>query len=101
MTAYQTCPCCPRVEKPDRWDATSDAGGFEGSDGGIQMQGSCRAILGFGEFNCPAIRMHLRPGAGILLAEAHPGVDARRKLSQMLKEPLSNHLFAIGRIPHD
>ena len=65
--------------------------GFEDSNNiRIQMHRSRRAIFSFREFNRATVKMHLRPGAGILLAEAHPCVNARHKLTQMLRKSLGD-----------
>jgi len=45
-----------------------------------------RSVLRFGQFDRPAIQMHLRPRAGVLLTQAHPCVDAHNEFGQVLRE---------------
>jgi len=53
---------------------------------GVQMDCSSRAVLRLRQFDCPAVEMHLRPGAGVLFGEPHAGVDAHDQLRLMFWE---------------
>lgn len=47
----------------------------------VQVNRPRRAVLCFGQLNCSAVEMNLGPGAGVLLGEAHSGMDAHNEFS--------------------